>query len=131
MKVLTLSTCFLLFLLLNDVSAQQLTITDIQIATSIENRQPMGTDTLFTSDVGRVFCFTQVEGAADTTKISQIWYYKDQEKARVELDVQSDNWRTWSSKSISKSWIGPWRVMIIDTEGNVLATKSFKVQGKQ
>lgn len=130
MKKIFLGICFLL-LGLNQLSAQQLTVNTIQIATSVENRQPIGVDTLFTADVGRVFCFTKIKGATDTTKISQVWYYKGQEKARVELDVRSDNWRTWSSKTILESWTGPWRVMVVDAKGNVLATKSFRIEGEQ
>lgn len=122
---------FILLFGINTLSAQNIKISEIQIATSIENRQPVGVDTSFAADVGRVFCFTQVKGATDTTKISQIWYYKDQEKAQVELDVRSKNWRTWSSKTILESWTGPWRVMVVDANGNVLATTSFSIEGKQ
>ncbi|HEX6983511.1 MAG TPA: DUF2914 domain-containing protein [Balneolaceae bacterium] len=123
--------CFILFFGLNNLSAQHIKVSNIQVATSIENRQPMGVDTSFAANVGRVFCFTRIKGATDTTQIAQVWYYKDQEKARIELDVRSNNWRTWSSKAILESWTGPWRVMVIDSNGNVLATTSFKIGGEQ
>jgi hypothetical protein len=131
MKQLVSAIVLLICFGLNELSAQNIKVSTIQIATSIENRRPVGVDTSFAANVGRVFCFTQIKGAADTTKISQVWYYKDQEKARVELDVRSNNWRTWSSKAILQSWTGPWRVMVVDADGTVLATTSFKIEEGQ
>lgn len=107
--------------------AQNLRVTQVDFATSVENRQPVGVDTTFAADIGSVSCYTRVEGAQDTTQIAHVWYYKDEEKARIELDVKSDDWRTWSSKSILESWTGRWRVMIEDANGNVLANKSFVI----
>lgn len=130
MKKCILCGCFLVTLA-SMASAQTLRVSQIEIATAINNRQPTGVDTLFSPTVGRLFCFTQIRGASDSTKISQIWYYKDQEKARVELNVKSNDWRTWSSKSILESWTGPWRVMVVDAHGNVLATKSFRIASDQ
>jgi hypothetical protein len=88
----------------------------------------MGIDTTFAADVGNVYCFTHVEGAKDTTQIAHVWYYKEQEKARINLNVQSNDWRTWSSKTILKNWVGHWRVMVEDSQGNVLATKNFVIR---
>lgn len=120
----------LLFILLTSgiTHSQNLRVTQVEFATDVQNREPVGVDTVFTADVGNVFCYTHIEGAEDTTQIAHAWYYKDEEKARIELDVRSNDWRTWSSKAILQSWTGPWRVMIEDADGNVLATKSFVVQ---
>lgn len=108
--------------------AQNLRVTEIAFATGIQNRHPVDADTAFANNVGRVYCYTHLEGARDTTQITHVWYYKDQEKAHIDLKVASDDWRTWSSKSILKSWTGPWRVMIEDGNGNVLASKSFVIK---
>ncbi|HKK46155.1 MAG TPA: DUF2914 domain-containing protein [Balneolaceae bacterium] len=119
----------LFFMLISGVcKAQNVRVTEISFATSIQDRQPVGTDTTFSANVGTIYCFTHLEGAQDTTHITHVWYYKDQEKAHIDLNVASDDWRTWSSKSILQSWTGPWRVMVEDASGNVLASKSFVVQ---
>lgn len=117
----------LFFLWASIGQAQNLRVTQFQFATSVEKRAPVNVDTAFSANVGNVFCFTQIQGAEDTTEIAHVWYYKDEEKARINLDVKSNDWRTWSSKSILKSWTGPWRVMIEDSNGNVLKTKSFTI----
>lgn len=116
-----------LFLASGAAHSQNLRITKIEFATEVVNRQPVGIDTAFSANVGSIFCYTQIEGAEDTTKIAHAWYYKDEQRARIELDVQSNDWRTWSSKTIPQSWTGPWRVMIEDADGNVLTTKSFVI----
>jgi hypothetical protein len=113
------------------IQAQDIQVTDIKFATSVEDRQPIGVDTLFTNEVDNIYCFTQVQGAKEATQIAHVWYYKEEEKARIELNIRSDNWRTWSSKSILKSWTGTWRVMVEDSDGNVLATKSFVIKAEE
>lgn len=128
MKTLLSVFSFCLLLISTDVTAQRITISDIQIASSIEGHQPAGVDTAFTADIGSVFCFTQIEGVVNNTKIFQVWYHKDEEKARIELNLDSDDWQTWGSKSIMQTWTGPWRVMIEDTNGTVLATTSFHIE---
>lgn len=118
---------FLLISLSVTVQAQDISVQQFDFATAIEDREPSGIDTVFTADVGTVYCFTQVEGISDTTKITHEWYYKDEEKAQVDLTVAADNWRTWSSKKIPESWTGPWRVMVLGPNGNVLETKNFVI----
>lgn len=128
MKKPILLYCTLLLFTVHLGQAQNLKITEIEFASSIENREPVGVDTTFAADIGNIFCYTHVKGAEDTTQVAHVWYYKEEEKARINLDVRSDDWRTWSSKTILKSWTGRWRVMVEDIEGNVLATKTFVVR---
>lgn len=109
------------------VQAQDINIQQFDFASAIEDRKPTGVDTTFTADIGTVYCFTQIEGISDTTQITHEWYYKDEVKAQVDLTVAGDNWRTWSSKKVLESWTGPWRVMVIGPNGNVLETKNFVI----
>lgn len=109
------------------LQAQEIQVHQFDFATSIDNRAPIGIDTSFAADIGNVYCFTHLKGGKDT-QIAHVWYYKDEEKARIELDVQSDDWRTWSSKTILENWTGRWRVMVEDSSGNVLETKSFTIR---
>lgn len=121
--------CFLILVvvLAGSLQAQQLKVSQVDVATAIEDRNPIGVDTTFTADVGTLFCFTQIEEAPDTGKIFHVWYHKSEEKARIDLEVKNDKWRTWSSKNILKSWSGPWRVIVEDDNGNVLAVKNFTI----
>jgi len=104
-----------------------LTVEEQVICTAIEDRAPTGADSSFASDVGQLYCFTKISGAEDTTSVSHIWYFNGEEKAKVELNVKSKNWRTWSSKRIDPGWIGDWRVEVVSASGDVLSTRSFTI----
>lgn len=122
-------TLFLFVTLITNLAeAQDLKIGTFQFAESVENREAVNIDTTFSADIGNIYCYTQVTGATDTTQIAHVWYYKDEEKARINLDVRSNDWRTWSSKTILENWTGRWRVMIEGPDGNVLATKTFVIK---
>lgn len=102
-------------------------VEEIQICTSVEDRTPQGTDSAFSADIERVYCFTKIKNSGESSKVIHAWYYKDKEMARVELAVGTPTWRTWSSKKILPSWKGAWRVDVLSSDGNVLASKSFEV----
>lgn len=111
------------------VQAQDLSVEAIQFGTGVENRNIVNADSVFSNSIERVYCFSQINGAEGSTTITHVWYYGDQEKARVELPVSGPNWRTWSSKFILENWTGQWSVDILDPSGNVLATKTFRIEG--
>jgi hypothetical protein len=104
------------------------TVEDIQVCTSVEDRQPVGSDTSFTNDVGQLYCFTKLSSDQDSTSISHVWYHDDKEMANVELKMKAKAWRTWSSKTIVDDWSGEWRVDVISSTGEVLASKKFIVK---
>ncbi|MDR8390166.1 DUF2914 domain-containing protein [Aliifodinibius sp. S!AR15-10] len=122
-------TFLILFFSITLLQAQNLSVSTIEFGTDIEDRNIVNVDSVFTSSVERVYCFTQVDGAEKTTTITHVWYYGNEEKARVELPVNGPNWRTWSSKFILENWLGEWSVDILDSSGEVLATKTFRIGG--
>lgn len=128
MRKITLTLVFVSFFAISELYAQQqLELNTIQFGTDVENRELVGADSTFSTDVGTVFCYTHLTGVQDTTEIAHVWYYQDEEKARVPLSVRSSDWRTWSSKKILPSWAGEWTVRVEDAEGNVLGSSSFIV----
>lgn len=122
-----LSMVFLSVLLLSQENPT-VNVEDIQICAFVEDRQPVESDTSFTNEVGQLYCFTKVNGDQDSTLISHVWYYNDKEVTNVELKVKSKAWRTWSSKKIAADLIGKWRVDVLSSTGEVLASKKFIVK---
>ena len=106
---------------------QKLIAEEIKICTTVMDREPVGVDTIFADTLEKLFCFTKIVGATDTTLIYHIWYFGDEEKAKVNLPVKSSLWRTWSSKNIAKDWIGKWHVEITTEEGNLLGKEEFEI----
>lgn len=104
-----------------------LEISDMKFCTDIQNREPVGIDTIFPDTIEGVYCFTLVEGATDTTSIAHIWYYNDEQMAEVSLSVASPRWRTWSSKKIMKEWTGRWRVEVVVAD-SVVRSEEFSIK---
>ncbi|NIR49886.1 DUF2914 domain-containing protein [candidate division KSB1 bacterium] len=96
--------------------------------TAVEEREPVAVDTVFADTVGQVYCFTKIIGATDTTSISHVWYYEDEEKANVNLAVKSKSWRTWSSKKILQEWDGKWRVDVVSSQQEIIKSEEFLIK---
>jgi hypothetical protein len=111
----------------NPAEDQKLIAEEIKICTDIEDREPVGVDTIFADTLEKVYCFTKIVGATDTTSIYHVWYFGDEEKAKVNLPIKSSSWRTWSSKIIAKDWMGKWHVEITTEEGDLLGKKEFEI----
>ena len=103
-------------------------VLDAVLATGVENLQPVGAAGTFPADVERVYAFTRVVGAAGAGAVTHVWYYAGQVKAEVQLPVRSDNWRTWSSKTVLPNWTGEWLVEVQAADGRVLASLPFRVE---
>jgi hypothetical protein len=106
----------------------ELDVEAMVFCTSVEDRTPVGEAGAFDNDIGAVCCFTKVIGAQEPTRVFHVWYYGDEEMARVELAVNSVSWRTWSTKKVLESWTGLWRVEVESDDGTVLESKEFMVR---
>jgi hypothetical protein len=94
----------------------------------IENQQPVDRIETFPADYGKLYCFTRVVGADEDTEVVHVWYYQDNEMARVTLPVRSNDWRTYSSKRFLPNWKGQWRVVVVDAQGSELAVIPFRFE---
>jgi hypothetical protein len=81
----------------------------------------------FSASIGALYCFTKITGAQTPTTITHVWYFGATERARVDLDISSDTWRTWSSKIIQTHEVGSWRVDVLDPAGTVLKELQFEI----
>lgn len=104
------------------------TVDEISVCTAVEDRQPVGIDTSFTSAVEQLYCYTKLTSPQDTTVISHVWFHNEEQMASIKLTMKAKTWRTWSSKRIVPEWTGDWRVEVQDENGMLLSTKSFKIK---
>lgn len=122
---------FLLALFLQPVQSQEMTqpeVAEMMFCTGVEDRVPVGVDTMFLDNVEQVYCFTKITGVSGSATISHLWYFEDQEMTRVDLTVMGDPWRTWSSKRILEEWGGNWRVDVVSEAGDILRSENFMIQ---
>ena len=125
----TYTACLLLVCLLAvPASAQNLTVEKALIATDIQNRVPQGIGTVFSADIGKLYCFNRITlDQPPPTEVTHIWYRENQEVSKVTLPVKSFHWRTYSLKRILPSEVGSWHVDIMGPEGSVLSTVPFTI----
>ena len=107
-----------------------LVLEEIQICTAVEDRQPSGVGTVFPDDLDKIYCFTKIGGAEDTTNVYHVWYFGNDEIARVKLPVKSISWRTWSSKKLHML-LGNGHVEIVSESGDILGKAEFEIQAAE
>ncbi len=96
------------------------------IAVGIEARQPVGASNSFPNDVGKLYCWTKITGAAEPIQILHRWKRGDEVKAGVSLEVRGSPWRIFSSKTILPEWTGEWSVEVV-FDGTVIETLNFVI----
>jgi len=104
-----------------------LVLEDIAICSAVEDKQPQGAGTVFSDDLEKIYCFTKIVGASDTTSVKHVWYMGDNEAVSVDLAVKSASWRTWSSKLVDMG-LGKGHVEIVSEDGTVLGKADFEIQ---
>ena len=119
------------FLFLPGVNqAQEAASLDVAVAAicqDVVDREPVDAGVSFTAPVGTLYCFTKITGAQEATQITHVWYFGAEERARVDLDVNSATWRTWSTKIVQTHEVGSWRVDVLDPAGTVLKELKFEI----
>lgn len=98
----------------------------VVVCTAIQDNSCAGAAVKFSSDVGKLWGFSQVSNVPD--KIVHVWFFRGRELGRVELPVKAAHWRTWSNITVSKDLVGPWRLEARDATGKVLASYSFTIE---
>lgn len=118
------------------VSAQQaaapaasgLTISRMEIASDVQNREPVGAAASFPAAQERVYCFLEFTDVAQEASVSVVWTLGMNEMARVPLTIKAySKYRTWAYKTIA-GMKGDWKVEIVDGAGNVLKSAAFKIE---
>jgi len=104
-----------------------LKVEDVCICKDVVNLSPIGIDSHFKASVGRLFCFSQIMGAQEPSRVTHVWYYGETKQAWVVLDVGSPKWRTYSSKAIQPHQVGRWRVEVLGPDVEVLETVEFDI----
>jgi len=100
-----------------------LQVTEGVVCRDAVDREPVDVGEEFESTVGKLFCFTKIEGVGMPSEITHV----DGERARTALSVGGSGWRTWSTKNIMDHEIGEWHVDVLGPEGELLRTVKFTI----
>jgi len=103
-----------------------LVVESAKLCGGVENREPVGEDSVFSVNE-KVFLWMKVTGGASDT-ISVTWKIGDQQFP-FQLAIAGSPWRTWAKKTVWKA--GEWSVEVKDREGNLLKEMTFLVREKK
>ncbi|MBA2410816.1 MAG: DUF2914 domain-containing protein [Gammaproteobacteria bacterium] len=99
-----------------------------QFTTRIEAREPVDhIGAVFPSNgtpVRTLLYFTEITGLNGET-VTHRWEHEGQVIAEVSFDIGSDRWRIYSSKNLSQAMQGDWRVVVTDSNGEIIKIDSF------
>ena len=91
---------------------------------SIEEREPVDKVESLTTEVDKVFFFTEIVEMEGKT-ITHRWTHDGDVIAEVSFDIGGPRWRVYSSKKLVPGWVGTWKVTVVDDAGNELHEDSF------
>ena len=101
-----------------------------QLTSAVESKEPIddlgAVVTASRSEIITVTFFTQIVDLNDAV-IEHVWLLNGEEQARVELNIGSFNWRTYSSKRLNYLLEGDWQVQVVHNQ-QVLHQYDFTFQ---
>jgi len=105
----------------------RLRVAEVAFGRGVNNRLLEGPGEVFQENE-RVYCYSRILGGANGQTVQHIWIFRDREVQTIDLTVKSDDWRTWSYKTLFPGLAGDWAVEIRDSEGRPLGRYSFICQ---
>ncbi len=100
-------------------------VTRAGFTTQVIDREPQDSVTSLPNDVSRILFYTEFRGLEGHT-LTHVWERDGTEMARVAIAVGGSRWRVYSTKNLEPSWLGEWKVSVVDEEGRVLHSESFE-----
>jgi hypothetical protein len=100
-------------------------VTRALFTSSIAGREPVDSVLSMSNDSRKIYYFTELEGMQGQ-EVMHRWEYNGQIMGDVRFQVGGPRWRVWSSKTLNPSWLGDWKVTVLNAAGEVIAENSFR-----
>jgi len=108
-------------------SLEKLTITQAFMCEKVDNNSPINQAAVFSVSAGQVCCFTSFDPVPQPTLIYHKWYHSDELSTQIRLRLYPPLWSTYSQIQLRETDKGPWRVEVIDQNGNVFDVIRFSI----
>jgi len=109
------------------VPAGKIALVRAMMCEDIQELIPQNPTTVFSIERRQAICFTSFDPVPEKTVIYHQWFHRDQTSAKIKLTLKPPRWSTYSSIQFRAEDIGPWRVEIIDSQGNILDALRFSI----
>jgi hypothetical protein len=108
-------------------SAGEIFLVQAIMCEDLQELVPQNPTTVFSIERRKAICFTVFDPVPQKSIIYHQWFHRDQTSARIKLTLKPPRWSTFSSIQFRAKDIGPWRVEIIDSQGNILDVIRFSI----
>ena len=116
----------------DSIKEEPITVLNIATGSNIVNRSIEIPDSVFSLDIERIYCLTNIRNWNDSKIIYHKWYQEGELKSLIIMDIgRSFNWRTWSYISVYPERVGDWKVVVEDSLGVRYDSLSFKIMNGQ
>jgi len=105
-------------------------VTRAVLTTAVVNKEPvdvLGAEVSQLDINEQLLFFTELNNMK-SKKVFHRWFFEGALIAEVELNIFSERYRTYSSKKIMAQQTGNWRVELVNSKENILASKSFHIK---
>lgn len=99
-------------------------VTRAVFTSGIAEREPVDNLSTLGNGVTRVYFFTELKDLAGQA-VTHRWEFNDKTMAEIKFDVGAPRWRVFSNKTLDPSWLGTWKVSVVDAAGSVLSATTF------
>ena len=93
----------------------------------INSNTPVNEGVVFSSNLGRLICFTDFDPVYEPTVIYHKFYFRDKLSSKFPFTLKPPRWAAQSTIQLRESDKGPWRVEITDADGNIINTIRFSI----
>ena len=97
------------------------------LSEDIQGNVPQNPTTVFSIERRTAVCFTAFDPVPRKAVIYHHWFHRDTPSAKIKLTLKPPRWSTYSSIQLRAEDIGPWRVEVTDSQGNIFHVLRFSV----
>jgi hypothetical protein len=109
------------------ISPAKIVLVQAVMCEDLQELTPQNPTTVFSIERRKAICFTSFDPVPEKTIIYHQWFHRDQTSAKIKLTLKSPRWSTYSSIQFRAEDIGPWRVEISDSQGQILDILRFSI----
>jgi len=118
---------FLLPVSAGSLAGGKLTLVQVFMCEDIQDNLPLNKTTVFSIERRKAVCFTSFDPVPEVIDIYHNWVHKDQPSVKIKLTLKPPRWSAYSSIQLRAEDIGPWRVEITDSQGNIFDVVRFSI----
>lgn len=104
-------------------------VTRSQLTRDIKDLEPVDTVSALTNEQTRIVYFTEIHDMAGQTVMHR-WEFNGKVILEVPIKVGTSRWRVYSTKTLLPSWVGEWKVSVVDAAGGTLSVNTFTYMKK-